>query len=312
MSLEHRRPVADAEPPDIGFQAAFGFYLGLVTGGLVALVGLFADVTTATLLGTFPTVVTAVTLAGHVVAKRVHGLPERIGRRRRWRLACYLPAAGFGVVALAPNVTSLESTSRYLAVTVALALVLGLTALGLEQLCRNRFVEAITADEPSVTWSYRPASAFSQGGFGVVLLCFVLVGGVTSVVSGNFFGLFWIVFGVVMAAWIWFDVEDNSDGKKYYGKRFSFDIGPDSENALGELHAHERGIRFDQGRSRKLTPWEKITDVELTDDELVLERRFRNLRCDRSVIDDPEAVLAALEEARERVEGSERTASGRN
>ncbi|MFC4436711.1 MULTISPECIES: hypothetical protein [Natrialbaceae] len=312
MSLERRREVVDSEPPDIGFQAAFGFYLGLVVGGIAAFAGLLADVTTATLLGTFPTVVTAVTLAGHILAKRAHGLPERIGRRWRWRLACYLPAVGFAAAVLAPSVTPLEATSRYLAVTVALALVLAVTALGLQQLCRNRYVEAITADEPSVTWSYRPASAFSRGGVGVILVCFVLVGGLTSVVTGTLSGLFWVAFGGVVAAWSWFDVENDSGGKKYYGTRFSFDASSVSENALGELHAHERGIRFDQGRSRKLTPWEKITDVELTDDELVLERRFRNIRCDRSVIDDPEAVLAALEEARERVEGSERTASGRN
>jgi hypothetical protein len=54
MSLEHRRPIASAGQPDIGFQAAFGFYLGLVTGGLVAFVGLLAGVTTPTLLGALP------------------------------------------------------------------------------------------------------------------------------------------------------------------------------------------------------------------------------------------------------------------
>ncbi|TYL40698.1 hypothetical protein CV102_01050 [Natronococcus pandeyae] len=308
MSLEHRRPVADAEPPDIGFQAAFGFYLGLVAGGLVALVGLLADVTTATLLGTFPTVVTAVTLVGHVVAKRAHGLPERIGRRRRLRLACSLPAVGFAAAAVAPSVTSLEHTGRYLALMIGFALVLGVTALGLSSLCRNRYVEAITADEPAVTWDYRPASAFSQGGVWIVLLFFVVTAGGANAAVGDAFGLFWIAFGVVMAVVILVDVESNSNGKKYYGKRFSIETTANSENALGELHAHERGIRLDQGRSRKLTPWEKITDVELTDDELVLERRFRNLRCDRSAIDDPEAVLEVLLETRARAEEREQMA----
>ncbi|WP_306056380.1 hypothetical protein [Natronococcus wangiae] len=296
MSLEQRRLIADADAPGIGFQAAFGFYLGLVVGGLVAFVGLLADVTTATLLGTFPTVVTAVTLVGHVLAKRARGLPERIGRARRWRLACYLPAAGFAAAALAPRGTPLESTGRYLAVTIGFGLVLGLAAFGLEQLCRNRFVEAITADEPAVTWSYRPASAFANAGIWVVLLFFVVAGGGASVATGDAFGLFWIAFGVVVAAWTWVLGKGDANGKKYYGTRFSFDV--DSEAQRGELHAHEREIRYDQGRSRKLVPWEKISGIELTDEELVLERRFRTIRCDQSAIDDPEAVLEAIETVR--------------
>lgn len=296
MSLEHRRPVADAGEPDIGFQAAFGFYLGLIAGGLAALVGLAADVTTATLLGIFPTVVTAVTVGGHVLAKRSHGLPERIGRRRRLRLACYLPAVGFATAAIAPGVVPLGTDGRYYVVTGLLVAVLGMTAFGLERLCRNRFVKAITADEPIVTWTYRPAGLVSHGGTVTVLVTFGAMGLSTSVAIGSPIGLLWIVFGVIVV--LGGALADDDAGKKYYGSRYSLDV--DSNAEYGELRAHERGIRRDQGRSRKLVPWEEISDIRLTDEELVLERRWLDIRCDRDAIDDPEAVLEDVERARSR------------
>lgn len=301
MSLEHRREVVDPEPPDIGFQAAFGFYLGLAVGGIAAFTGLLVDVTTATLLGTFPTVVTAIILVGHVLAKRAHGLPERIGRVWRWRLACYLPAVGFGAAALVPRVTPLESTSRYLAVTIALALVLGLTALGLEQLCRNRFVEAITADEPIVTWTYRPAGFLADGsGMLTFATIFLLLGTVASIWTGSVRpGLFWAVIGLVfiLSNGARFG-DDAQERTKRYGFGFEPDFSPDNRWNSLELRAHEAGIRLDRGRSRTLVLWDQVTGVELTDEELVLERRFRNIRCDRSTIDDPEAVLEAIETRR--------------
>jgi TM2 domain-containing membrane protein YozV len=299
MSLEHRRPVASAGQPDLGFQAAFGFYLGLVAGGLVVVAGLLADLTAATLLGTFPTVVTAVTLAGHIAAKRSHGLPQRIGSRWRWRLACYLPAAAFAAAALVPAETALRSAARHPGVA-ALTLVLCVTAFGLERLCRKQYVVAITADEPAVTWTYQPVGVFSNPGLWMPVLAFTTMGLGASIATGSVTGLIWIVFGVLIAVWSWMLTIGDANGKKYYGTRFSLDV--DAKAQQGELRAHERGVRHDQGRSSTLVPWEKISGIELTDDELVLERRFRTLRCDREAIDDPEAVYEALEELNSRVE----------
>lgn len=303
MSHEYGRPVPDADPPDIGFQAAFGFYLGLVAGGLVVLAGLVADATTATLLGTFPTVVTAVTLGGHVLAKRARGLPERIGRSRRSRLVCYLPAAGFAAAALAPSAGLLELTARYLVATVALGAVLAVTAVGLERLCRNRFVEAVTPDEPTATWSYRPAGALARNGVWIGSAALVAVGGLWTLGLGDPIGLLWVAYGAVMLAsnWLEFDPDDGWIAR----------TSPDPNRERGELRVHDRGVRYDRGRSRKLVPWERIAEIRLTEDELVLERRFRNLRCDRSAIDDPEAVYESLEETNSRVKTGTRTAKGR-
>jgi hypothetical protein len=299
MSLEHRRPIANAGRPDLGFQAAFGFYLGLVAGGLVAFVGLLADVTTPTLLGALPTTVTAVTIAGHVAAKRSHGLPDRIGRRRRLRVACYLPAVGFAAAAAAPFVTPFDPTTRYVALLIGFTAVVGVAGFGLASLCRRQFVEAITTDEPTTTWTYRPAGLFHAGGVLVFLMAFfVLAGAVMSAATGSVRGLFWVAFGVVMIVWTWVIGQGENNSKKYYGKRFK--MTAPSDVGQGELRAHERGVRHDQGRSKRLVPWTQISDIRLIDDELVLERRFRNLRCDREAIDEPEAVYESLLEVRER------------
>ncbi|WP_255170331.1 hypothetical protein [Natrononativus amylolyticus] len=305
MSLEYRGTTVDVEPPDIGFQAAFGFYLGLTVGGSVVLAGVLAGATTATLLGAFPTVVTAVTIAGHLLARRARGLPERIGRARRWRFGCYLPAIAFAAAALAPRVISLEATSRYYLAAVGFAVVLGVAALGLERLCRNRFVEAVTADEPAAVWTYRPAGLLARGVVWFPLAVFVLAGGAASVAAGSPVGLLWIAIGVLVVAWIWFDVEGSARGKKYGGKRYSADTSSASDAQWGELRAHERGIRYDRGRASKLVPWESVSGVELIDDELVLQRRFRTLRCDREAIDDPEAALEAIQRLRARARAAE-------
>lgn len=299
MSLEHGRPLADPDPPDIGFQAGFGFYLGLVAGGFVAVGGALADVAAVTLLGVLPTTVTAVTIVGHVLAKRAVGLPERIGRSRRLRFATYLPAILFGTVTFAPLWTPapFEFATRHLAVTGAFALVAGIAAFGLERLCRNQYVEAVTADGPAITWNYEPAGPLRDGAW-TMLVVLMPVAGVASLVAGNAFGLFWIAYGVVVLAWDRFDF--GGDGAKRGGKRFSLDVG-DSQRVVGELRAHERGIRLDRGRASKLVPWERIDGVELAGDELVIERRrWVDLRCDRGAIDDPEAVLEGIERARRR------------
>ena len=299
MSLERRR--VDAGPPDIGFRAGAGFYLGLVAGGLVAVAGLLADVTTATLLGALPTVVTAMTIVGYVLAGRARGWPERLGRSRRLRLVWYLPAVGFGAAGFAPPLTPLPSTPWYLAVTIVLTVLTGVAAYGLERLCRNRYVEAVTADEPIVTWTYQPAGLLADGtawAAVAVLAVGVTLGGFLQIATGDWWvGLFWIavvVFPILLAS----GSDDRT--KRIYGTEYGLQIDSDGEWGTRELSAHDAGIRLDRGRSTTLVPWESITGVELTDDELVLERRFRSLRCDRSAIDDPEATLEALVAARAR------------
>ena len=67
-----------------------------------------------------------------------------------------------------------------------------------------------------------------------------------------------------------------------------------------ELRAYEAGLVVDPPSSlalshRRLLPWAQFTGIRLTPVELVLERRWRpSIRCDRSAIDDAEAIEDAL------------------
>lgn len=72
------------------------------------------------------------------------------------------------------------------------------------------------------------------------------------------------------------------------------------ERALPRLEVHEQGFVIARPMRRRFVPWATITDVRLTDDELVFERQRRlDLRCHRATIDDADATLEAAERARD-------------
>lgn len=68
---------------------------------------------------------------------------------------------------------------------------------------------------------------------------------------------------------------------------------------LPELRIHETGLVVTGSLGDRFVPWTDVTAVELTPSELVVEHRGRfDCRCDRSVIDDPEAVSERIERRR--------------
>lgn len=279
--------------PDIGFQAGFGFYLGLVATGVAAIAGLLAGATTATLLGILPSTVTFVAIVGHILAKRAHGLPERLGRSRRRRLASYAPAAGFAAVLLGLTsvpVPGLEGavTSRLVVVTVVFVALTGVSAFGLNRLSRKRYVEAITDDEPAARWTWHRTGYQSGPVVATVLGAATTLGGLGMAWTGHWFGLFWTLYGLITLLAEWTDWGDDWNT-----------IDPSERRNPPEIRAHDVGLVIGD---RKLVPWEEIADVRLTDDALVVEREgfAFDIRCDRSVIDDPESVRDAIRRARER------------
>lgn len=305
MSLEHRQILSNGGQPNLAFQAAFGFYLGLIISGIVVLIGLLAGVTTTTLLTTVPTSMTAVILISHIVSKRLHGLPERIGHRRRLRLACYLPVVGFTVAAVAASVMSFGYSMQYLVLTILFIIVLGIVGFGFERLCRKQFIETVTVDEPNATWTYQPMGLFPWGNaWGpTVLLLITIIGVIVMIiVTESVVGLFSLAFFVIMIIGSWILSKNDSNGKKYYGKRFSLEINSSPNTEQGKLHAHKLGLRHEQGRSQKFIFWEQISDIDLTNDELVIKRWPRNIRCNRSAIDEPEVVYKSLIETQNRAE----------
>ncbi len=293
MASHHRQLSLEVSEPDVGFQAGFGFYLGIVVTGVVAIAGLLADAGTAALLGILPSTVTAVAIVGHIYASRTRGLPERIGRSRWRRLGCYAPAAAFTAVLLTAGVTPIDATGRFVVLTVAAAALAGVSGFGLERMAKNRYVDALTGDEPAATWTWQRSGGWTGEPAYTVIMALMVLAGLVSVWQGQWYlGPFWVVYGVAMILSRHYDLYDLDETDRWNPP---------------EIRVHEAGLVVDRSFSKEFVPWGAIDGVRLTDDELVVERhRFGldssvfDLRCDRSAIDDPEAVYEALERARER------------
>ncbi|MFC4543846.1 PH domain-containing protein [Halosolutus amylolyticus] len=291
MATHDRSASVAVGEPDVGFQAGFGFYLGLVVTGIVAIAGLVAGATTATLLGVLPSTVTAVAIVGHIVASRAHGLPERIGGSRWRRLACYVPPAAFAGTLLGYGFAPSVVTERFAVVAIVLVLLTGVAAYGVDRMARNRYVTAVAADEPAATWSYHRVGFGSGESVVTAFTTLLILAGVLGAWYGNARGLVWSMYGLVMLLSIRFN---------WGGTWNSFD--PSDRWNPPEIRAHEAGLVIDRAHAKKFVPWADVEDVRLTDAELVLERRWLNLRCDRSAIDDPDSVREAIDRVRSRAE----------
>ncbi|WP_226004362.1 PH domain-containing protein [Natrinema salinisoli] len=295
MASHDRRAHVEISEPDIGFQAGFGFYLGIVVTGIVAVAGVVADASTATLLGVLPSTVTAVAIVGHIYAKRAYGLPERIGRSRWRRLACYAPAVAFVALLFIP---SIDTSAPLVTATIVFALLTAISGFGLEQMAKNRYLDAITADDPAATWTCYKTGIRNNERVMTVFMIATIVLGLGMAWTGSVFGLLWAVYGTVFLLSIHSDFGDDW-----------YDFDPSDRWNPPDISAHQVGLLIDKSYRKSLVPWDAIDDVRLTDDELVLERRrfgrwsrLFDIRCDRSGIEDPEGVAAALERVRRRAE----------
>ena len=266
--------------PDVGFQAAVGFYVGATLAGLGAVAGALAGLSSDQLLGAVPTLLTAGLVVGIVLGRRARGLPERLGSSRRTRLACALSPLSVAGLALTSLATPLPADSRLTVLAVAGTLVTTIAAIGLGQLARNRYVAAVTPGEPIARWDWRwPES--TRYAFSGVAVAMIAVG-------------FWNVFrtdgGVAGLAIVAYGLFYLATTHMEYG-----DVEPWNPP---EVRVHEPGVVVKRPLSRKLYLWESINDVRLTDDELVLERRLFDLRCDREGLEDAEGVYEAIERVR--------------
>lgn len=283
MATRNVRSPAGLDTPDVSFRAGFGVYLGAVAAGLVVVIGVLADASTGLLVAAFPNVLTVVTIAGAVLAGRVVGLAERVGRTRWRRLACGLPPLAFAAFPVALALSPFGASSGLVLACVVGAVGSGVTAVGVAAMARNRYVDAVTREDPAATLPWRNSRTVTHTALGVA---FVVLGALQLrfARSGNPIGLFWLVSGAFLLA-------------QAAGRRLDVEWLPDdfSGTTPGELRVHAAGIVKKRPYARSLVPWDAVTDVRLTDDELVVERRWFDLRCDRSELDDPEGTRAIIE-----------------
>ena len=271
----------EGSPPDIGFQAAVGLYVGTTLAGLGAVGGTLVGVSSPELLATVPTLLTAGIVAGILIGRRVRGLGERVGSSRRSRLACWLSPLAVAGLALSSFVTPAAADTRVGTLAVAAVAVTAVVAVGVSQMTRNRYVAAVTRDEPIATATRRWSETTGYGVTGFVVLL-SLSGLWISVRGGVVGGLALVGYGVVYLATAYTEIG---------GERERWNPP--------EVRVHEAGIVVKRSVSRNLYPWESVNDVHLTEDELVFERRHRfDIQCAREDLEGPEAVLETIHRTR--------------
>lgn len=287
MAVQTVRLPATLDTPDVSFRAGVGVHLGAVAAGLVLVVGVLADASTGLLVATFPNVLTVVTIVGAVLAGRVVGLAERVGQTRWRRLACGLPALAFATFPVALAVSPFGTSARLALACLVGAVFSGLTAIGVATMARNRYVAAVTRDEPAATLPWRNSRYVLHSALGLTMVVFGTLQ-LRFAWSDNPIGVFWLAYGVFMLV-------------RSAGRRMDVEWLPDdwSEATPGELRIHEAGIVRKRPYARVLVPWDSVTGVRLTDDELVVERGWLDLRCDRSRLDDPDGARATIERMRQ-------------
>ncbi|ELZ01526.1 hypothetical protein C482_07119 [Natrialba chahannaoensis JCM 10990] len=289
---------SDQADLDVGVStpAAVGLYLAVVTVGVTALVSVATGAATEVLLTSLPTAFTGGVLGGIVLARIRPSLLFRLGRFRWRTLALWLPAPLFAGGALVLDSTGLvPETGLTLLLLIPAAGVL-LTGRLAAHAAHDLAVGATVDDgAPIIEWTwYQSGPNPPLIALGVGSLLFA---GLTYALSGsNRLPTRLGALGAVSLLLGWAPTVRLPSSSDTPTTLFSV---PDFDYARAEIRAYADGLvvepRF-RPSYRRVVPWDRFTGVRLTEDRLVLERRWwPDIRCDRAAIDDVDAVLEAVE-----------------
>ena len=262
---------SDLEATDLRFRFACGVYGGVLLAGVVSILAPVVEFASPDPVVTYLLGFAAGFVGGVALATADRTLPTRLGRTLGRRLAVVAPALVFGLLWL----VALEGTAG----TVALASAILVFATGyvLSQLAGNRYVDAVTPGDPDETWRWDPPGSVRLDVALFVLYVFL---GVGNVVNGNWQGAsLWLALGVV---WI---------GSCFAEGRWSF--GPGRDRC--EIQFYENGLVKRRPYTRTFVAWDDINHTRLRGDELVLDYGLRDVRFDRDELEDPDAVLEAVD-----------------
>lgn len=329
MSQSRQPALPDPEdlgPPDVGFVSAVGVYVALLAVALAITVGFAVDGTAATVVGVVSSAATGGLVVGSLLASRADGLPERLGRRPRSLVLPFVAPIAFTLA------TVLVTLVPAIPAAVGLGTGFGavgtfLAALGIVAMARSRYARAMTPDEPAVTVSrLRPTQGRRSIGIGsACLLGGIALRFVASPAGGEGdelavtswpFAAVGVLAVVVGVAFVFVGVSyrvqfgdrgENSRVRSLLPDRtrrtvFGTDWSLSTEfdrSYLPTMRVHDRGLVAEGPLGDRFVPWGDVTAVRLTDSTLIVEHRGRfDLRCARSMIDDPETVAAELERRR--------------
>jgi hypothetical protein len=309
--VAHRRqpPLPESlDPPDIGFVAASGVYVAIALLMAFITIAVASGASAATIFGGITSTMTAGLIVGSLLASRLDGVPERLGRRWRSSAALFSVPLGFALLSI---VSLLSPLSLATAAVAAFGSVLATVAAGgIASMARTRYARAMAPGEPIHTITRLNPN---RGRWLLALGSLCLAGSGISVLTGHGAGLMLLLGGVytlflgisARSQGSRFSKDEQSEtptsrprGRKVFGTRWGNDMFDNSEY-LPELQIHENGIVTEQGNSRQFVPWSLVTDVRLTSEELVIERRRGfDLRCDRAVIENAEKAYEKIERTR--------------
>ncbi|AEH36595.1 hypothetical protein [Halopiger xanaduensis] len=288
-----------AVDPGVEYQAAVGAYIGALLTGVVALALVVGDASSGALLSLLPSVFTAGLLIGAIVAWSHPETAVRLGSLR-WPIAvCCLPAVALGAAVWLLARADIVGTDWRL-LPAALAAV-GATLAGwlLGAIARDSDVDSVVGD-PVASWTWELSGPdYTLLGWGLACFvvgagCYLAFGDLHPFVILFVVGVTFVLQGLPTELW-----DDDTVRVPISIIPLAYEAdAPDFSR--GEFRVADAGlvvVPSMQPAYKSLVPWDRIGDVRLTDDELVLERRRRwkpAIRCDRSVIDDPDALEATL------------------
>lgn len=307
--MSDRRRQASSLPealgtPDAGFMAAVGAYVAAVLVAASITVAAAVEASAATIIGSIPSAATVGLIAGGIASSYVPGLPERLGQRWQRLAMSFLPSIVFAGITVAALVIPRIPQPTAIGAGIGTVLTL-LVAFAIATMARTRYTRAMTPEEPIVLVPLlKPNRGLRLIGLGVGCLGIV---GLVTLATGDITGastMWWLgLWGVIVLL----QGLSLRLGARKSDRESRLDRLLDSEwlatstdvEWLPELRIHDAGMAIIRPMQQCFVPWESITDVRLTANELVVERPYRfDVRCDRAVIGDAEHVYEEIERIR--------------
>ncbi|AGB30630.1 hypothetical protein Natpe_0706 [Natrinema pellirubrum DSM 15624] len=290
--------MATPSNPGIDVVAAVGLYVAAVAVGLVALGGVATGASSDALVALVPTAFTTGLLCGVVVARVTADAVVRLGAWRWRTVACWAPASLVAGGAVVLSATGAVSRGWRLLLLGGASVAVVLSGWLLSRTTRDAYVGAAIDDRDDMlvdwTWYQSGTHAFLTA----IGLALFGVGTAASLAVGTLSYRF-LLPSIVLVVLGWAPtLSVPTPG----GDDLTLFSVTGLEGARADVRAYPDGIVVEPRlipSYRWFVPWDRIVGVRTTADRLVFERRWRPaVRCDRSAIEDAEAVRDAIERAR--------------
>lgn len=275
----HQPAPQSPDRPDTVFALVAGLYAALLLSPAVVFAAAVAyPLGAGALYIALLAVLTAITTAGTVAVGRVRGVVERIGASRVARGLAVLPVLGMVGYGVAAASVDAPGTDGVVAAGIVLSGVGIATGMALVAMSRTRYARAVVEDE-SVRAEWKagwPQPRRMRIQIGAVTL---YLAGAALLFGGEFVGL---------GAYEWIGALAFVPGGAGlgWGQPRAYRLAPAGIERSNYVH-------------RRLYEWDGFASVSVSEDAVVLHRESwwrPAFRCWREEIDDPDALIDALDD----------------